>query len=170
MSDETRPPPRRYKEGNDDGSGGYLIGKYRPPESGQFRTGDNRRRGRRSKGTRNFDTDFQEEVSRKVPVRENGSERRVSKQRAAIIRLLDNAYAKGQNPALALVLTHLSRLDDRKSRAADLSQADEALIDDWLIQRAAELKLSDEPGHPDADDEVGDQRSGDDFDHQGGDQ
>jgi len=147
MEDGPSTPHRRFKEGNDDGKGSYLVGKSRPPESGKFQAGDGRRRGRRAKGTRNFDTDFQAEIERKVPVRENGAERRVSKQRAAIIRLLDNAYAKGQNSALALVFAYLRRLEDKRSQASALTVADETLIDVWLAQRAAGLQS----GDPDSD-------------------
>jgi hypothetical protein len=148
MAEDGKRPRRPYKAGNDDGTGGYLIGKNRPPEHGKFTAGDGRRRGRRSKGVRNFDTDLQEEASRKVAVRENGQERRHTKQRAAIIRLFDNAYSKGQNQALALLLPQLSRLGEKRSQGDGLTHSEEALIDQWIAQRAAALSLGDPPNDP----------------------
>jgi hypothetical protein len=148
MAEKGKGPRAPYKPGNEDGSGSYLVGKNRPPEHGKFTAGDGRRRGRRSKGVRNFDTDLQEEAARKVAVRENGQERRHTKQRAAIIRLFDNAFSKGQNQALALLLTHLSRLEEKRSHGDGLTHSDEALLDQWIVQRAAALSLGDPPDDP----------------------
>jgi len=148
MAEKGKGPRAPYKSGNEDGNGSYLVGKNRPPEHGKFTAGDGRRRGRRSKGVRNFDTDLQEEAARKVAVRENGQDRRHTKQRAAIIRLFDNAFAKGQNQALALLLTHLSRLEEKRSQGDGLTLSDEALLDQWIVQRTAALSLGDPPDDP----------------------
>ena len=74
-----------YKPDNVGPDGQYIVGKGRPPKHTRFAAGDGRKRGRRPKGQKNFDTEFQEEAKRKVTIREGGEERRVSKQRAAII-------------------------------------------------------------------------------------
>jgi hypothetical protein len=153
MEDKQKPARRRYKDGNDDGKGSYKVGRNKPPEEHRFKTGDGRKRGRRAKGTRNFDTDFQEEACRKVPVRQNGKERLESQQRATIIRLFDNAYAKGQNQAIALAFAHLARLEDKRSQHDALSQVDEQLIDAWLAMRSSGQPIEDEPGDSIEDDE-----------------
>jgi hypothetical protein len=138
----------RFKDGNTDPNGEYVIGKCRPPVTGQFAVGDGRQRGRRAKGTRNFDTDFLAEAARKVPVRENGKVRNVTKQQAAIIRLFDNASSKGQTAAIALLLQHSSRIAEKGPQSTKLSDADDALLDAWLADRIAGTQPGVELGDP----------------------
>lgn len=88
-----------FAPGNTREDGSYKVGRNRPPESGKFAPNDGRLRGRRSMGTKNFDTEFAEEAARIVPVNEAGKSRKVSKLRATIIRSFDNAYSRGQNSA-----------------------------------------------------------------------
>src|SRR5690606_5725246 len=82
------PAPRRkpFKHGNVGPDGQYTVGKGKPPRHSQFAVGDGRKRGRRAKGQRNFDTEFEEEARRKITLRENGKERRITKLRSAIVR------------------------------------------------------------------------------------
>lgn len=89
--------------------GDYIVGKGRPPESGKFRKGDGRKRGRRPKGTRNLATDFREELEGLVPVTVRGVTKMVTAQQAVLMRLIDNAM-KGQHTAIAAVLDHEQRL------------------------------------------------------------
>ena len=144
MADDTldpgggTPEPRRrhFKPGNTGPDGDYINGKNRPPQHTKFAKGDGRRRGRRPKGQRNFDTELIEEASRKVTIREGGKERRVTKLQAAIIRALDNAGAKGQHQAIATIFAHMSRIGDKPAAgSSDLSALEDALLDDWLAQR-----------------------------------
>lgn len=94
---------RPFKVGNTRDNGSYAVGRNRPPESGKFRAGDGRKRGKRRKGVRNTDTEFMSELSRKMTVREGGKERKVSKSQAVDLRLIDNATRKGDNKAIELV-------------------------------------------------------------------
>ena len=98
-----------YKPGNTDENGDYKVGRNRPPEHGKFRTGDGRKRGRRKKGTRNLATDFNEELASKVTLKVDGKPRRVTKQRAIMMRLMDNA-SRGQNPAINTILNYAEKL------------------------------------------------------------
>ena len=138
-----------FKPGNTAPDGNYIVGKNRPPQHSRFAVGDGRRRGRRAKGQRNFDTEFLEEAARKVTIREGGRERRVSKLRSAIIRAFDNAGAKGQNQAIAAIFAHSSRIGDKAVAATgSLSPQEDALVDAWLAERLV-LPLEDPEEAPD---------------------
>lgn len=98
-----------FKPGNTNPDGSYKVGKYKPPEDGKFRKGDGRKRGRRAKGTKNLATDFQEELKSKVTLKVDGKPRRVTKQRAIMMRLMDNA-SRGQNAAIKTIITFAEKL------------------------------------------------------------
>ena len=103
MSDDEAEGGNSFKPGNTDAKGNYLVGKNRPPEDGKFRKGDGRRRGGRKKGTKNLATDFHEELSSKVVMKVDGKARQVTKQRAVMMRLMDNA-SRGQNAAIRTIM------------------------------------------------------------------
>jgi hypothetical protein len=142
-------PEQRFKGSNVGPDGDYLVGKNRPPKRSQFAAGDGRKRGRRPKGQRNFDTEFQEEAARLVTLRENGKERRVTKLRSAIVRVFDNAGAKGQNQAIATVFTHGARIADKVSPPSlGLTADEDAIVNAWIAQRFISPEGDDQPGHP----------------------
>lgn len=142
----------RYKPGNMAPDGSYIIGKGRPPKETQFAKGDGRKRGRRPKGQKNFDTEFVQEAMRMVTIREGGKERKVSKYRAAAIRALDNAGARGSNPAIRTVLDQGLKIEARRQRqerqpADDRLEADQRdLLDAWIEQKIAERATGANPG------------------------
>ena len=103
--------PGRYAPGNVSPDGNYVVGKGKPPESGKFRAGDGRQRGVRQKGTKNLATDLREELDARVTVTVAGASKKISRQRAILMRLTDNA-TKGQNPAIAMTLDYQQRLVD----------------------------------------------------------
>jgi hypothetical protein len=88
-----------YAPDNMDGNGNYLVGKGRPPQSGKFRAGDNRKRGRRKRGVRNLAMDLREELDAQLVVTVSGVKKKVSRQRAVVMRLAENAL-KGNNRAI----------------------------------------------------------------------
>ncbi|WP_423140818.1 DUF5681 domain-containing protein [Parablastomonas sp. CN1-191] len=122
-----------FKEGNTREDGSYAVGKYRTPESGKFAVGDGRKRGRRAKGVRNVDSDFEEEFNRRVTVTEGGKKRSVSKGRASIIRLLDNGYSKGQTAAIIEIDRRHQRLLEKKAASQQRTvEADAALLEAYI--------------------------------------
>lgn len=156
MSDDDHPTEhtpsggRRFKQGNVGPDGDYIVGKGRPPKHSQFAEGDGRKRGRRPKGQRNFDGEFAAEAQRKVTIREGGKERRVSKQRSAIIRAFDNAGAKGQNQAINTIFHNAARIADGEApRSQGLTAEEEAHIESWIAQRIASHGEGDQLGDPD---------------------
>ncbi len=146
---------REFSAGNMREDGNYVVGKYRPPEPHQFRCGDGRKRGQRPKGVRNHDSEFQEELNRTIVVRENGKERRVSKGRAADIKLIENGL-KGQNRAIELIDQRRQRIAEKAAEASQQTLESAAqLLEAWFEQKLADRQIDpatwgdpspDEPG------------------------
>ncbi len=151
MSGGMRKDGKPFKQGNTRPDGSYEVGDRRAPPHGRFAVNDGRPRGRKPKGSKNFDTEFEEEGKRPVPVLENGKVRKVSKRRAAIIRLYDNGSAKGQNAAIEQIVNNSRRIDDRRLNRPDreLGREDQTLIDAWLMRRMSQLNSAAEEGDPD---------------------
>ena len=133
---------RRYAEGNTREDGDYRVGKNRPPEHSRFRAGDGRRRGRRPKGQRNFDKDWEDELGRTVHLTRDGRKMSVSAHRAQVMTALSLA-AKGRERSQELVIRKPAELADRKRSVQ--SQGDDALIAEWLAQHALPTGPADEP-------------------------
>jgi len=104
-----RKRPGEYVPGNVDAHGGYIVGRNRPPEGGKFKAGAGRKRGRRKRGTHNLATDLRDELDSTLTVTMGGVQKRMSRQRAIVTRLADNA-CRGQNAAIDLVLRYQQRL------------------------------------------------------------
>lgn len=132
-----------FKDGNTREDGSYAVGRNRPPPSGRFRKGDGRKRGRRPKGTGNADTEFERELKRKVTIREDGRERKVSKSVAVDLRLIDNATRKGDNRAIELIDQRRRRIDTERQETKRRypSRADREILEHYLRDRADELKI-----------------------------
>ena len=131
-----------YKDGNTRDDGSYAVGKNRTPAATRFAVGDGRRRGRRAKGVKNADTEFARELNRKMTIKENGVERKVSKSHAVDLRLIDNATRKGDNRAIEMV-------DQRRRRIAEAAEdnrryhalGDQEILETYLRERAEELAI-----------------------------
>ena len=153
MSDDNVEEPRRapgrrkdgqpYTEGNTREDGSYGVGKNRTPVHCQFAKDDGRPRGRRSKGVRNFDTEFEKELSRKIKIKEDGAERTVSKGHAVNLRLIDNATRKGENRAIELIDQRRRRIAAEKEETARRYHTlhDVEILEEYLRQRQDELNV-----------------------------
>ena len=133
---------RRYAEGNTREDGDYRVGKNRPPEHSRFRAGDGRRRGRRPKGQRNFDKDWEDELGRTVHLTRDGRKMSVSAHRAQVMTALSLA-AKGRERSQELVFRKAGELADR--RRTTQSQGDDALIAEWFARQGLAQANGDEP-------------------------
>ena len=142
----TQPGRRRdgqpYADGNTRGDGDYRVGRNRPPEHSRFRVGDGRRRGRRPKGQRNFDKDWEEELGRTVQLTRDGKAMRVTAHRAQVMTALSLA-AKGRERSQELVFRKAGELADR--RRTTQSQGDDALIAEWFARQGLAQANGDEP-------------------------
>src|SRR3974390_1673189 len=90
--------------------GNYKIGYGKPPKASQFKPGRSGNPEGRRKGSLNLVTDLSAELGEKIPVREAGRPRRVSKQRALIKPLLWRRRCRATCAPVAscLPFTHVS--------------------------------------------------------------
>ncbi len=109
----------------------YEVGYGRPPSRTRFQKGRSGNPKGRPKGARNLATDLAEELGEVIEVRENGTVRRISKQRA-MVKSLAAQTLKGNARATAQLFSLAVRLlghgaDAAEAAAAPLS-ADEAEV------------------------------------------
>lgn len=133
---------RPFADSNTREDGDYRVGKNRPPEHAQFRSGDGRRRGRRPKGQRNFDKDWEDELARTVQLTRDGRALRVSAHRAQVMTAMSLA-AKGRERSQELVFRKASELADRRRTVQ--SQGDDALIAEWFAHQTGHTAMPEEP-------------------------
>ena len=134
MPDGRRRDGKPFKEGNTRPDGSYGIGKCRTPEKTRFAVGDGRKRGRRPKGSRNFEKDWEEELTRTVKVVRNGKPIRVSAHHAQVMKTLELAN-KGKERSQELVFRQAERLGERARQAS--SRSDDELIAAWMAELSA---------------------------------
>ena len=139
MTDGRRKDGKPYKDGNTREDGSYGIGKNRTPEHSRFAVNDGRKRGKRPKGARNFETDWEEELSKPVRVIRNGKSIKVSAHHAQVMKTLELA-SKGKERSQELVFRQAERVGERKRTAS--SKSDDELIAAWLAELSSP---SDEP-------------------------
>jgi hypothetical protein len=128
-----------FAPGNTGPDGNYVVGKNKPPVGTQFKPGDARRRGRREKGTRNLATDLREELESKVDVSVGGVRSSVTRQRAIIMRLAENA-SRGETRAIALLVQYQQNLiEPMLAEELQRSQQDDEM--DYSLLSVDELLL-----------------------------
>ena len=139
-------------------TGDYEVGYCRPPPKNQIRKGERKNPTGRPKGTKNLKTDLLEELGEQMKIRENGKERRVSKQRALIKSLVARAL-KGNDRAAAKVLDLYLRVtgidDDAKEAGLPLTDNERAVmqaLEERLRRRAGLAAPKSDDKSPDDDD------------------
>jgi hypothetical protein len=112
------------------------VGYGLPPKQTQFQPGRSGNPNGRRKNTKNFRSDLLEELSERIPIRENGRERRISKQRA-FIKALVAAAIKGDMRATSALVSFCSRsLNDQTEKNSDaLPAADDIDIIESFVLR-----------------------------------
>ncbi len=109
----------------------YQVGYGKPPKHTQFKPGKSGNAKGRPKGAKNLKTELAEELAEKIPLKEAGKLKKVSKQRAMIKSLAAKAIS-GDSKAAALILNLVFRYlqDDTEQNAAnpELTSTDKELL------------------------------------------
>lgn len=103
------------------------VGYGRPPKSGQFKRGKSGNPKGRPKGSLKLATDLAAELNEQITIREDGRQRRVSKQRALIKSLMAKAL-QGDVRANTAVLALYARV------ITDLPGDQESVVDNIELQ------------------------------------
>src|SRR5450759_5866663 len=109
------------------------IGYKRPPKHTRFQPGQSGNSAGRRKNVRNFKTDLMEELREMIVIRENGRERKISKQRAFIKALVTAAIksdVRAINAVVACTRNFGASAEDEMPAAVDTEDLDilEALV------------------------------------------
>ena|SRR3974390_2635768 len=125
---------------NDDIPGGYG----RPPKSTRFKPGQSGNAKGRPKGARNLKTDLASLLKKRVPIREDGELRNVSRQEAMLLTLYSQAI-KGDTKAASQLLTMVTKTEtqDTRSQPDVVTENDRAIVEDFL-RRNLTMKKGDE--------------------------
>jgi hypothetical protein len=87
----------------------HEVGYGKPPREHQFKKGDGRARPGRPKRSLNLKTDLLAELGEIVPLRLNGTQRNISKQRA-VLKVLMTKAIQGDMRATQALLSLMNRV------------------------------------------------------------
>ena len=125
----------------------YEVGYGKPPKHSQFKPGQSGNPKGRSKKTRNFKTDLQEELNTPVTVTEGGHSMTISRQQALIKRTVEKAL-KGDLRVIQMLAHWVSiyLADDPENLPAfPLDDDDQAILERYgLARKTAENEDVDE--------------------------
>jgi len=110
------------------------TGYKNPPNHSRFKPGQSGNPKGRPKGTKNLATDLREELSSRIPVKEDGMERRISKQRA-LIKTLSAKALKGDMQAIKTLVSLLERVfrnEPSEPQERTQSAGDHAIVEAYL--------------------------------------
>ncbi len=110
------------------------TGYKHPPKAYRFKPGQSGNPRGRPRGTRNLSTDLADLLSRSVSIRENGKERRISRQEAILLSLYNKAL-HGDVRAATSIINMLMRVSPAKSSSSEpssLSATDRLIIEEFL--------------------------------------
>jgi hypothetical protein len=121
---------------------GDEVGYKKPPRHSRFRKGRSGNPRGRPRQARNLMTDLHEELQQRITVREAGTERRISRQRAVVMRLLDKAL-KGELGAIIKLLDLVLR---QEAAAGSSGEPDAPLLaEEWEVLTDLRARLLRQP-------------------------
>jgi hypothetical protein len=124
---------------NDDADGGFG----RPPNVTRFKKGQSGNPGGRPKGTRNLKTDLASLLQKRVPIREDGELRHVSRQEAMLLTLYAKAV-QGDTKASGQLFGMLAKLENQGTASSQpdvVTENDRAIVEDFLRRNSAPIRM-----------------------------
>jgi Family of unknown function (DUF5681) len=121
------------KEGHDD----YVVGYGRPPAHTRFQKGQSGNPKGRQKGCKNLSTLMERVLDETVTIKENGSQKIITK-REAFLKQLVNKAASGDLRSIQLAINYLQQLELRAQPSTpDGEQPDmeDAALIDGILER-----------------------------------
>ena len=114
----------------------YTIGYRRPPASGRFQKGQSGNPKGRPKGSPNFITLLEQELSATIVVNENGKKKTVTRMKAMVKRLVAGAL-QGDHKALISLVEILRRTGTLAHREQENLLPDdyEAILEAYVERR-----------------------------------
>jgi hypothetical protein len=113
----------------------YVVGYGRPPVHTRFQKGQSGNPKGRQKGCKNLSTLMERVLDETVTIKENGSQKIITK-REAFLKQLVNKAASGDLRSIQLAINYLQQLESRAepstSNSERLGEEDEAVIDGIL--------------------------------------
>ena len=123
----------------------YEVGYRRPPAGGQFKKGASGNPKGRPKGSRNFLTLLDKELSQRIVVTENGKKKSLTRLEAMVKRMVAGALQGDQKQLLALVeILRRSGSFIPEGTEHLLPDNYEAILDAYVDSRRAEPSADDE--------------------------
>lgn len=114
----------------------YEIGYRRPPVSGQFKKGQSGNPKGRPKGTRNFVTLLNQELSQSIVVNENGKKKTITRLQAMVKRIVAGALQGDQKALLTLVeILRRTGQFEEPDVSAVLPEDYEAILEAYVARR-----------------------------------
>lgn len=118
------------------------VGYGNPPKHSQFKKGKSGNPKGRPKGSKNLKTDLEEELQEKIHIKEAGTTKSVSKQRAVVKAMLSKALSgdvKAANMLMALLLKLIPEKESDPSEA-DLTPTDLQILADFEASIVTKVK------------------------------
>jgi hypothetical protein len=119
------------------------IGYKHPPERTRFKPGQSGNPKGRPRLHRNLETDLREELAERIPIRENGKQVRVTKQRAFLKSVVARAVQGDARAVNALInLCARTFLAGTNDSEVPTSSDDQELVDSFIRREAARTSKS----------------------------
>lgn len=117
----------------------YSIGYKKPPKGSQFKPGESGNRNGRPKGSLNFATDIDRELATRVTVKENGSNKQVTKKRI-IAKQIVNKAAGGDLKASAMLLNQ-AYLNEQTLQAKGIALPKVLIAEDQMVMASIAKRI-----------------------------